>query len=44
LTKAGFRIKERRMMPRKVGKNQRITHEESIAFFKDKFNTSLEEN
>jgi len=44
LTRAGFRIKERRLMTRKVGKGQIITHEESIAFFKEKFNISLEEN
>jgi large subunit ribosomal protein L5 len=43
LQRPGFRIKNRRDMKRKVGKDHKITQEDSIAFFKENFNTSVEE-
>ena len=43
LTRPGFRIQKRKNQQRKVGKNHRITHEESVEFFKDKFNVTIGE-
>lgn len=42
LTRPGFRVKERRKLPSKVGKSQKITQEESIDFFKNEFNIQVE--
>jgi large subunit ribosomal protein L5 len=43
LTRPGYRIKERRKLKRKVGKEHKITKEESIGFFKERFSITVEE-
>ena len=43
LSRPGYRIKERRKLKRKVGKKHKITQEDSISFFKEKFNIQVEE-
>jgi large subunit ribosomal protein L5 len=43
LTKGGKRVSERKHKRSKVGKKQRITKEETIQFFKNKFNITIEE-
>jgi large subunit ribosomal protein L5 len=35
LKKRGYRVKERKIKPAKVGKNQRVTKEEAINFVKN---------
>ncbi len=43
LTRPGFRIKNRRKMNSKIGKKHKISQDESIDFFKNKFNIAVEE-
>ena len=43
LTRPGYRIKERRKLRRKVGKNHKITKEDSIGFFTSKLGVKIEE-
>jgi large subunit ribosomal protein L5 len=43
LERHGFRIKRRLLMKRKVGKNHRITSQDSIEFMKKKFGAIIEE-
>ncbi len=43
LSRPGYRVKRRRKLSRKIGKAHKISQEESIAFFKEKFNIVLEE-
>jgi large subunit ribosomal protein L5 len=42
LIRPGYRVKDRRKLKRKVGKSHLITKEESIDFFKQKFNVEIE--
>ena len=42
LTKGGKRVSERKYKQSKVGKKQRVTKEETIQFFKNKFNINVE--
>ncbi|MAG08297.1 50S ribosomal protein L5 [Candidatus Woesearchaeota archaeon] len=44
LKRAGFRIKERRITKRKIGKKHMITKEEAISFIKSKFNVKMGED
>ncbi len=41
LERRGYRIKKRRMKPKKVGKTHQITKEETINFLKEKFNVNF---
>ncbi|MBN1544603.1 50S ribosomal protein L5 [Candidatus Woesearchaeota archaeon] len=43
LERHGFRIKKRRLMKKKIGKNHRIKKEEATEFMKKHFNVQLEE-
>lgn len=43
LERPGFRIKRRKLMPRKIPVNHRITKKESIKFMKQKFNVKVGE-
>ncbi|MDO5850993.1 MAG: 50S ribosomal protein L5 [Methanobacteriaceae archaeon] len=40
--KAGHRIKNRRLRPKKIPRKQRVTREESMEFMKEKFQLNLE--
>ena len=42
LTRPGFRVKNRRLRPARLGKRHTITKEEAIAFMHGKFKTALE--
>jgi large subunit ribosomal protein L5 len=42
LERPGFRIKKRKICPKKVGEYHRITKEEAIQFIQKKFNTKIE--
>lgn len=42
LTKGGRRVSERKHKRAKIGKKQKISKEETIQFFKDKFNINVE--
>jgi len=42
LERPGFRIKRRRSLRRKVGKNHRIKKEDAISYFKEEFKVKLE--
>lgn len=42
LSRPGFRIKIRKIKPAKIGKNQKISKEESLEFFKTKFNIKFD--
>lgn len=43
LSRPGFRVKHRKKLQRKVGASHCINQEESIEFFKEKFNIKLED-
>jgi len=43
LTRPGFRVKKRRLLKSKIGKNQVITKEEAIDYFRQKFNLKVGE-
>ncbi len=43
LTRPGFRLKNRKVKPKTIPKQHRITKEEAIKFMKDKFNIKIEE-
>ena len=42
LERPGYRIKRRRYLNRKVGKKHKITKEEAVKFFEDKFGVKVE--
>lgn len=41
LERPGFRIKKRKLFPKKIGKKHRITKDEAIQFIQTKFNTRI---
>ncbi len=41
LERAGYRVARRTRTPGKIGKNHRVNKEESVAFFKKKFNVEV---
>ncbi|HDI02947.1 MAG TPA: 50S ribosomal protein L5, partial [Candidatus Pacearchaeota archaeon] len=41
LKRKGFRVKKRKIKRSKIGSSHRISKEETIKFFKDKFNVSV---
>ncbi|MEM3373839.1 MAG: 50S ribosomal protein L5 [Candidatus Woesearchaeota archaeon] len=43
VSRPGYRVKYRRKCPSKIGKKHKITKEESIAFFKERYNVIVEE-
>lgn len=43
IERPGFRIKRRKFMKRKVGKNHRVSKEDAIGFMKENFNITIEE-
>lgn len=43
LKRAGFRIKDRKIRPKKIPERHRISKQESIEFIKNKFNVEVEE-
>ena len=43
LSKPGFRVKYRKKLRRKSGKNHKINQEDSIKFFKEQYNVVVEE-
>lgn len=43
LSKPGYRIKYRKKLRRKPGKNHKISQEDGAKFFKEKFNVTMEE-
>lgn len=43
VSRAGYRVKYRRKSPAKIGKKHKITKQESINFFKQKYNVIVEE-
>ncbi len=43
LERPGFKVKKRRVLPAKIGKNQRITREEAIEFMKNEFGIKIKE-
>jgi len=44
LTRAGFRVKKRKLRKTSIGKNHLITKEEAIEFIKNKFGVTKEDN
>jgi len=42
LTRPGFRVKKRRLMPAKISKGHKITREEAIDFMKKEFNVEVQ--
>ena len=42
LERRGYRIKKRRIKPKKIGKHHQITKEETVNFLKEKFNVKFE--
>ncbi len=43
LERPGFRVKHRRLRPRRIPKEHRISREEAISFMKDAFNVKIRE-
>ncbi len=43
LERPGYRVKQRKVSPRKIGKSHQITQEEAIAFVREKFGVAVKE-